>query len=79
MSRRYPLILCLCRRRVTHFGGQLFAISDGQLTVCQRVTYVAVSQQSQRARLSEQSLQGTPCIHGERTVRVRLRTVAFGE
>ncbi|KAL0048226.1 hypothetical protein WJX82_010543 [Trebouxia sp. C0006] len=48
--------------RVTHFGGQLFPISDSQLTVCQHVTYVAVSQQSQRARLSEQFLQGMKII-----------------
>ena len=27
-----PLILCLCRRRMTQLGGQLLAISDGQLT-----------------------------------------------
>ena len=53
LPRLYPLILCLCRRGVTHFGGQLFPISDGQLTVGHHVTYVAVSQQCQRARLSE--------------------------
>ena len=46
MSRLYPLVLSLCRRRVTHFGGQLFPIPDSQLTVRQHVTYVAVSQQS---------------------------------
>lgn len=53
LPRLYPLILCLCRRRVTHLGGQLFPICDGQLTVGQHVTYVAVSQQHQRARLSD--------------------------
>ncbi|DBA74779.1 TPA: hypothetical protein ACH3X2_009302 [Trebouxia sp. C0005] len=45
--------------RMTHLCGQLLTISDCQLTVGEHVTNVAVSQQSQRARLSEKLLQAT--------------------
>ena len=38
---------------------------------CLQRTDVAVSQQSQRAGLSQKLLQGTSCIRGERAVRVR--------
>lgn len=44
---------------MTHLGGQLLSVSDGQLTVGEHVTDIAVSQQSQRARLSEKLLQAT--------------------
>ena len=50
---------------------QLLTNSDGQLAIGEHVTAVAVSQQSQRARLSLKLLQGTSCIHGERAVRAR--------
>ena len=53
--------------------------SDGQLAVGKHVTDIAVSQQSQRARLSEQLLQGTSCVHGKCTVRVWPCGVAFSE
>ena len=56
LLRLNPLILCLRRRRMTHLGSQLLSISDCQLTVGEHVTDVAVSQQSQRARLSEKLL-----------------------
>ena len=68
LLRLNPLILCLRRRRMTHLGSQLLSISDCQLTVGEQVTDVAVSQQSQRARLSEKLLQGASCVHGECTV-----------
>ena len=74
-----PLVLCLCRRWVTHFGGQLLPISDGQLTIGQHVTDIAMSQQSEGTGLSKQLVQGTPCIHGKSTVCVRSCTVAFSE
>ena len=55
---------------MTHLGGQLLPISYGQLAVGEHVTDIAVSQHSQRARLSEKLLQGASCVHGERTVRL---------
>ena len=55
---------------MTHLYSQLLPVSDRQLTVGEHVTDVAVSQQSQRARLPEKLLQGASCVHGECTVRV---------
>ena len=69
----------MCRRGMAPLGGQLLSVSAGQLTVGEHVTDVAVSQQSQRARLSEKLLQGASCVHGECTVRVWLQIVAFSE
>ncbi len=57
---------------MTHLGSQLLEVYDCQLTVGEHVTDVAVSQQSQRTRLSEKLLQGASCVHGECTVRVWL-------
>ncbi|DBA77005.1 TPA: hypothetical protein ACH3X1_009595 [Trebouxia sp. C0004] len=48
--------------RVTHLGSQLLPVSDRQLTVGEHVTDVAVPQQSQRAGLSKQLLQGMEII-----------------
>ncbi len=55
---------------MTHLGGQLLPISYGQLAVGEHVSDIVVSQQSQRGRFCEKLLQCTPCVHGERTVRV---------
>ncbi|DBA65496.1 TPA: hypothetical protein ACH3X2_003205 [Trebouxia sp. C0005] len=44
---------------MTHLGSQLLEVYDCQLTVGEHVTDVAVSQQSQRTRLSEKLLQAT--------------------
>ncbi len=76
LSRLYSLTVCLRRRWMAHSGDQLHPTSGGQLTVGQRVTCGAVSQQRQRARLSEKFLQGTPCI-GKCTVSVWPCTGAF--
>ena len=79
LSRLDPLILCLRRRRMTHLSSQLLAVSDCQLTIGEHVTDIAVSQLSQRTRLSEKLLQGASCVHGECTMRVWLWSVAFRE